>query len=259
MMRSVKLSIFIFLLILVPSALADSFQITISSSVTEFIDNNGNASFEGIYETKPDALGTQTVVYASTPYFHNSPFPDISFSLPSGSTITSATLQLLLPLTPVHGTATLSLDPSNHIPPPDIENPIHIAPTLNPNGVSSIFVDSPVLIPFISGIDNGNGFKVFDLSSLLASDGNRLSADLETLHLLVGGLISTTVDVQGFNFAGYVGGSGQAEIPYMLQIDGTFSTVPEPSGFVLLATGMAGAVVIARRLQLARKVSGRVG
>jgi hypothetical protein len=227
---------------LAPAALADSFQFTINSSVQEFITNTDNDSYMGIYSTGPDAWGTQLSVTTGTPYYGNSSFANISFSLPAGSKVTSATLELLLPSTTVHGTA--ELGGGAGLPPPDPDNDVSIAPTFNP-GTSTVYVEG--ILENGGTFADGSGVG-FDLSNLLVINGNEISsADLEDLHLLVGGTISATVNTQGYNTEGYVSGSGQANIPYTLEVVGTYSPVPEPSTIALLGTGILGLAGAAHR------------
>ena len=78
----------------------------------------------------------------------------------------------------------------------------------------------------------------------------------ETLHMFEGdveealqGYVFAPVLVQGYNWDGYIGGEGQADIPYSIQVDVNYTPVPEPPGFVLLATAMIGLVgVVGRKL-----------
>jgi PEP-CTERM motif len=231
---------------LAPAALADSFQFSISSSVQEFITNEGNESYESIYSTGPDAWGTQPSVESVTPSYGNSSFANISFSLPSGSTVTSATLELLLPSTTVHGTA--ELFGGGGLVPPDPDNDVSIGPTFNP-GTSTVVVKG--ILDNVDGTFADGSGEGFDLSSnLLVINGNEISSgDLsgDNLHFLVDGTISATVNTQGYNTEGYVGGSGQANIPYTLEVVGTYSPVPEPSTIALLGTGILGLAGAARR------------
>ena len=230
------------ILAVAPVALADSFQYTINSNVTEFITNTNNDSFMGIYST---ALNPSSVI-TTTPYYGNTPFSNISFTLPSGRSITSAAMTLILPSTALHGDASLGIAESFSSPDPD--DPIHIDPTLNP-GISTVIVDGLLVDSIVPlyGYSDG-GFTTFNLSSLLAVNGSSISSvDLDNIHLLVLGSISATINKPGHNVNVYIGGSGQASIPYELVVSGTYSPVPEPSGIVLLGTGLFGLAGFARR------------
>jgi hypothetical protein len=54
----------------------------------------------------------------------------------------------------------------------------------------------------------------------------------------------------GINWDGYIGDSGQVDIPYTVQLDVPYSTVSEPSTFVLLGTGILFLAVAAYRKSL---------
>ena len=229
------------ILAVVPAASADSFQFTINSSVQESMTNTDNDSYMGIYST---AAG-QSSVTTTARYYGNSPFSNVSFTLPSGNSVTSAQLNLILPSTAVHGSASLGVvEPFS---PPDLGNPIHTAPTFNA-GTSTVLVEDLLINGQVVGGRPDGAFTVFDLSSLLAiGRGNISSINLDDIHILVLGQISATVDNPGYNWNGYIGGSGQANIPYELEVTGTYSPVPEPSNIALLVTGLLGLAGMARR------------
>jgi len=54
----------------------------------------------------------------------------------------------------------------------------------------------------------------------------------------------------GVNWDGYIGGSGQVDIPHTVQSDVTYLPVSEPSTFVLLGTGILFLAVAACRKSL---------
>lgn len=253
-MRNTWLLAVALLLPVAPAALADSFQFTINSSVTEFFGNTNNDNFMGIYSTPPDAWGTQELVNTGTPGGGNSPFSNISFAVPAGDIITSATMKLILLPSTVQGTANVYFTGGGRAPlhPPDPWNPMSVPATLG-SGYSIVTVE---------GLDTvyGTRFKsfhfdgtadVFDMSNLLTIEGNELSsAEMEHILLQVRSEILGHIESQGFNYASYMGGSGQADIPYTVEVDGTFSPVPEPSTFTLLGTGILGLAGVVRRRSL---------
>lgn len=232
-------------LTLTPAALADSFQFTINSSVMDTISNLSNDNYMGIYSTPRDGWGTGGLVrtYASP---GNSPISNISFSVPSGNVIRSAELDLILPTTWVTGPADVLDYTTFGISPPDTFNPVHIAPTLD-SGTVSVSIDSiSVDLDPRYGRREGDSL-IFDLSKYLIINGSSgFSTGLQDFRFLG----TKEIDVQvssGYNWAGFIGGSGTVDIPYTLQVEGTYSPVPEPSSIVLLGTGILGLAGFARR------------
>jgi hypothetical protein len=232
------------LIAVAPTALADSFQFSINSSVTESIENTNNDNYMGIYQTL--GWGTGGSVRTDDHNPANSPISNISFSVPTGNIISSAELYLIFPSPWGTGPAEYLDYTTFGISPPDPSNPIHIAPTLNSGGVS-VVIDS-ILVngnPRYGRTENGS--LIFDLSNLLTIDGNNgFSSNLQNLRLLGEGQISIQVS-GGYNWAGYIGGSGHVDLPYTLEASGTYSPVPEPSSIVLLGTGALGLAGVAHR------------
>jgi hypothetical protein len=234
----------IIVLTLSPAALANSIQFTVNSSVVVTGDSP-NDSYWGYYTTPPDAFGTTPTVNAEFPFgFYGNPttFSNVSFSVPAGSVITSATMNLVFPTGAINGTGSVGLT-SETLPQPD-PNGRHIPPTFGPG--TSVFYINDVFL-------QGNGTSSEDNFPLNTPfiNGDEVSTGTWDLVFTLQGDVSAPVTVQGYNWDGYIGGQGQATIPYSVQIDVNYTPVPEPPGFVLLATAMIGLVGVARRKLLA--------
>jgi len=219
-----------------PAAFADSIQFTINSSVL-ITGSSPDDSYWGIYQTPADAFGTMSEVHAGVPGTGTTTFSNVSFFLPSGVVVTSATMDVIVPTTPIEGTASVSIAPEG-LPPPDNVSDVHIPPTFNEPAVASFFDVYPI------------GFPLYVIPTTPIIDGNEVSTGTFDLTFFGGGSIIGTVNTQGYNWAGYITGSGQAVLPYSVQIDVDYTPVPEPSCFVLLGTGLAvTAAGVRRRLK----------
>ena len=222
-------------LVVVPAAFADSFSFSVSGS-TQISLNSPNDNYWGDYETRADAFGTTSVVHAVVPNVGDLlEITNDSFYVPVGSTITSASLELILPTGVVNGTSQLANVTSERLPPPDPGNPTHTAPTFANPGTASLNPFS-----FVNGRGGSNG--VFDLLNVPVVSGNEISTGDLSLELTgASGQLAALVATQGFNYAGYVDGTGEVDLPYTLELVGTYTPAactPEPSGLVLLATGV---------------------
>ena len=233
-MRTLGYFAVVILLAFAPAALADSVQFTINSSV-QVSGGSPNDNYWGEYRTAPDAYGTQTSVNANVPYaLAETTFSNISFFLPAGSVVTSATMNLILPPDPITGTGSISIAPET-VPPPDLNpNGLHIAPTFNPG--TSIFSIQNVSLQSAgsSSMAEGNFFP-----NLPIINGNEVSTGTWYLDFLLDGEIIGTVNTPGYNWDSYVEGYGQATLPFSVQIDVDYTVVPEPPTFILFGTAIA--------------------
>ena len=155
--------------------------------------------------------------------------------LPAGSVVTSAAVDIILPTTTLYGSGVNYAE--NAFPPPDWNAP-SIAPTFTNTGTSEVTVSANAITPL--------GF--FDSPTPLI-DGNEVSIGNFTFLIEIDGEIMGQLATSGVNWNGYVGGSGQVDIPYTVDLDVTYlpATVPEPFSFTLLGTGALGLAGIAYR------------
>lgn len=242
-MRTISYFAAIVLFAIAPAALADNIQITINSSV-QVTGGSPNANYWGEYKTLADALGTQSQVNANVPFASSdTTFSNVSFFLPVGSVITSATMNLILSTTPIVGTGSVSVAPET-LSPPDLDpHGLHMAPTFNDPATSFFTIQEVLLQPVgDSAVFAGNFFPNSPIIS-----GNEISTGTWDLTFEVEGQIIGTVNTPGYNWDGYIEGVGQIDIPYSVQVDVDYTITPEPPSFVLLGTAMTGLVGIVRR------------
>jgi hypothetical protein len=220
------------LLLVVPTAFADSFSFSVSGS-TQINLNSPNDNFWGDYETHVDGPGTTSEVGVGAPSVSGAlALTNLSFFLPAGSTITSSSMEFILPTTAVEGTS-VAFIASEHLPPPNPNDPTQIAPTFVNPGTATL---NP--FGFVNGRGGDNG--IFDLTDEVpVVNGNEISTGDVSLEFTgASGSMEAIVATQGYNYAGYVDASGEVNIPYTLEVVGTYTVTPEPSGMVLLGTGM---------------------
>jgi hypothetical protein len=227
-------------------AKADSFQFTINSSVQEYMNDADNDNYMEIYSTPRDAWGGLSTISAGTLQYGNSPFSNISFSIPEGNVITSAHLYLIFSSAGVQGPADAAFYPGRAaLHPPDTDNPISIPATIGSAtaGLNVVGLNDPIF----SGIRTEGDSTIIDLSSELVINGDEVySIFLDDINLSVDAVITANIETNGYNYASYVGGSAQLTLPYELEVTGTYSPVPEPSNIALLGTGLLGLASIAR-------------
>ena len=225
----------VFALLVIPAARADSFTFSVSGS-TEIYFTSPNDNYWGYYTTGFDQTGTTTELEVEAPFVSETlDLANQSFFLPAGSTITSASIELVLPTTTLNGTSVASNVTSEHLPPPNPSDPTQIAPTFVDPGTATL-----TSFYQVNGISVGSG--LVDLTDELPIiSGNQISTGALSLNLVgASGFMEETVATQGFNYSGYVTATGQVSLPYTLEVVGTYTpaATPEPSAVVLLGTGM---------------------
>jgi hypothetical protein len=216
------------LLTITPVVLADTLQLDLNSSFVETI-YSPNDNYYGVYDTA--SMSTKPSYNAGAPSIERDTiFTNVSIMVPAGSVINSATLKLIPISMKIPGSGVLYSEYAMLTPDPNAPS---IAPTFD-NGSSDFFVesDSFSLVPII--------------------DGDEISTGDLNLTFYVGGQIYGDVATAGVNWNGYIGGYGQVDIPYTIQLDVDYTPTPEPSTFTLLGPGILGLVGVAKRKLIQR-------
>jgi hypothetical protein len=215
----------VLLLMIAPIALADSIQLSVNSNFAASIDSPDD-NFWGEYSTTRglyDLPSTGPAVTSTTS-------SDLSLFVPAGSTITGATIQIFVPTEELEGTAALYPEQA-FMPPGDGPS---IPPIFSGHGTSDVEVDFDQDLSFpLNPIVNGDEVSTGDLN----------------LYFDLNGSFDDSVTYPGSNWDGYVGADGEVDIPYIVQLDVTYSPAPtpEPSSIVFLGTGLLALAEIARR------------
>jgi hypothetical protein len=213
--------------IAVPSAHADSIQYILNTTatidMTTLSDNFAGqyvnvASFPFLF-TDPEVVGSVFV-----------PLANASVSVPSSSVITSAFATVTLLQGTYQGTGYIF--PLGQFAGHDPSLP-SVAPTFSTIGTSDVTVD------------------YFSVSLPAMVNGDVVSPSFDLFVDYVGH-VNSDLESPGSNWAGYLGAVGEMEIPYTVELDVTYSPVPEPSTFLLLSTGIFGLADLARRKFLRR-------
>ena len=194
-MRTICSLAIVFLSLSAPAMRADTIQLTVNSSVLANIISPDD-NFWGQYSTV-----TQKIDYPSLDLGtgHLSIFP--VFRCCFRQEASSLQQQLTSSCPPLRFTGRESTMPRMRFPPPDWNAP-SIAPTFTNTGTSEVTVSANAITPL--------GF--FDSPTPLI-DGNEVSIGNFTFLIEIDGEIMGQLATSGVNWNGYVGGSGQVDIP----------------------------------------------
>jgi hypothetical protein len=210
--------------IAVPSALADSIQfilnttatINLSTFSTNFAGQYVNVAGLPFLFTDPEVAGPATV-----------PLANASVSVPAGSVITSAFATVTLLQGTYQGTG--HIVPLGQFAGHDPSLP-SIAPTFSTIGTSEVTVDSVIVGPLPAMVN-----------------GDEVSPNFQNLIVDYSGHVHSDLESPGSNWAGYLGAVGEVDVPYTIELDVTYSPVPEPSTIALLGAGILGLTAIRRK------------
>jgi hypothetical protein len=198
---------------------ADTLQLSVNSSILAPL-YSPNDSYWGTYNSAQPQITDFPTVASYVP----ATFSSVSVLVPAGDVITSAVTRILTPTGAIVGTGVIF----NADPMIDQDPPPHIPPTFGSNGTSQIFVNGTyALAPIVDGNEVSTGDLTFDFQYF--------------------GSIQDSLTTPGENYIGYLGGSGDVVIPYTVELDVTYSPVPEPSSFALLGTGILTLTGVVRR------------
>jgi hypothetical protein len=228
-------------LTLVPTASADDVQLSISSSALINV-SSPNDNFWGTYYNVP-ALRAFSYSDPSISGGASVSVPNTTFSLPTGSVITGVQLtSVLLPTqkNPAFGTGAIVVDTTESPFGGLIDHSlVSVQPTFSSTGTSSVWA------------------QVTSISGQTPFSGNELSTDNLIIQLALFGTIDSPLLSAGSNWAGYLNGSGQVDLPYTVDFDVTYtSAVPEPTTLALLTTGLLGLAAVYRRASLRSRTDG---
>jgi hypothetical protein len=206
-----------------PAALADSIQLSVNSNV----EANVSSPNDNYYGTYTNIAGTPLFVgHPDIETIVSVPFSNLSVLLPAGSVFLDGELNIMVPLDVIGTGRVFAVSPFGGADP----SLPSIAPTFSDNGISEVFVSN---VFYQGGV---------------AVNGNEVATDISSLDFTLNGFIQSGLVDPGSNWAGYLGGDGQVDIPYTVNLDVTYSPpVPEPSTFVLFGTGVLGALATFRR------------
>ena len=227
-------------LCLVTSAIADTLHVVINSNFNGSFSKDSD-SYQGWYvSTERGSTGTR--VPANFDGTWQTTFQNTSFVLPAGSVVTSALESISYDPSsdPIYGTGYVYVA-SGRCMDPDLPC---VAPTFEATVTSYLQLGSISWGPL-----NESGFPPGTSANAIVNGNTVSTGNMDILFYNLFGTVAGTVLTPGLNWQGYIGGVADITIPYTVTMDVQYTTpVPEPSAFVLSATGILGALGgIARR------------